>query len=53
MTGRRRRWSPADRQRFADRDILRASSRPGRRRPPPELEEWDEVRDDELEERLP
>lgn len=35
-----RRWSDADRQRFADGDKLRASSRPGRRQPPPAVSEW-------------
>jgi hypothetical protein len=37
---RRPRWSSEDRQRFADGDRLRASTRPGRRRLPPAVEEW-------------
>jgi hypothetical protein len=37
---RRNRWSPADRQAFADGNRLRASSVPGRRATGPEAREW-------------
>jgi hypothetical protein len=37
---KRRRWSDADRQRFRDRDRLRAQRIPKKRRPPPTVDEW-------------
>jgi len=33
-------WSKGDRRRFADRNILRASKRPGRRSTGPKADEW-------------
>lgn len=36
----RRGWTDADRSTFADRDILRASTVPGRRRMPPAVAEY-------------
>lgn len=36
----RRPWSDEDRQRFADRDILRAKTRPGKRRQGPSADEY-------------
>ena len=38
--GRGRAWSEEDRQRFADRDILRAKTRPGKRRQGPSANEF-------------
>lgn len=34
-------WSKGDRQRFADRDILRASSVPGKQATGPQIDDWD------------
>jgi hypothetical protein len=36
----KRPWGDEDRQRFADRDILRARTRPGKRQPGPDASEW-------------
>jgi HK97 family phage prohead protease len=38
--GRQKPWSAEDRQRFADRDILRSQTRPGKRRPGPSANEF-------------
>jgi hypothetical protein len=35
-----RKWTNADRQRFADRNILKALRIPSRRKPPPDADEW-------------
>jgi len=35
-----RQWSDGDRQRFADRNILKALRIPGRRKPAPDADEW-------------
>jgi len=37
-----RQWSAGDRQRFADRNILKALRIPGRRKPAPDADEWDD-----------
>jgi len=37
-----RKWTDADRQRFADRNILRSLRIPSRRKPAPSLDEWDD-----------
>ena len=34
------RWTDEDRQRYADRDILRSRRRPARRAKPPSPDEW-------------
>jgi hypothetical protein len=39
-------WTRADRQRFADRNILRSWRIPKRRQPPPDPNEWDTDPDD-------
>jgi len=33
-------WNERDRQRFADRDVLRAQTVPAKEKPVPELDEW-------------
>ena len=38
----RARWSDEDRQRFADRNVLKARTVPSKRAPEPEPDEWDE-----------
>ena len=43
MTTMQQRWSTADRQRFADRNVLRAQARPGRRPQGPSPDEWDDA----------
>lgn len=43
-------WSKDDRQRFADRDILKASSVPPADKPAPEADEWDDLTWDFLDE---
>ena len=35
-------WSEPDRQRFADRDVLKAQTVPGRRADGPQADEWDD-----------
>jgi len=44
-------WSDEDRQRFADRNVLKARTVPSKRAPKPEPDEWDEdwFTDEELE----
>jgi len=37
-----RKWSDADRQRFAERNILKALRIPSRRKPAPDADEWDD-----------
>jgi len=39
-------WTKADRQRFADRNILKSRRIPQRRQPPPDPNEWDHNPDD-------
>lgn len=34
-------WNSADRQRYSDRNILKALARPSKRRPAPDASEWD------------
>lgn len=41
-------WSKQDKQRFSDRDILRASSVPPQRYVGPTADEWDWRNDEEL-----
>jgi hypothetical protein len=36
------RWSDDDRRRFADGDILKAHTIPGKRRPEPDATEWND-----------
>jgi hypothetical protein len=36
----KRPWGEEDRRRFADRDILKARTRPGKRQPGPDASEW-------------
>ena len=42
-------WSSEDRQRFADRDVLKARTVPAKRREGPSVEEWDALIDDDEE----
>lgn len=39
-------WSAEDRQRFADRNFLKASTVPARRYEGPGAEEWDDIWED-------
>jgi hypothetical protein len=39
---KKQRWTPEDRQRFADRDRLRASNVPPKTDPGPDPDEWDD-----------
>jgi hypothetical protein len=41
-------WTKADRQRFADRNILRSWRIPKRTKPAPDPTEWDTDPDDDL-----
>ena len=34
-------WSDEDRQRFADRNVLKAKTVPAKKKPAPKKEEWD------------
>lgn len=43
----RPRWSRDDRQRFADGDVLKASTVPGKRVEGPDASEWDDLFDDD------
>jgi len=38
---KRRPWNQEDRQRWKDRNILKARTQPKKRRPPPNKGEWD------------
>jgi hypothetical protein len=34
-------WSKQDKQNFADKNILKAKTVPGKKKPPPNKKEWD------------
>ena len=40
MNSKKGRWGNDDRQRFADRDRLRAQTIPSKRKPEPTVDEW-------------
>ena len=45
-------WNERDRQRFADRDVLRAQTVPPADRPVPQADEWDDLGWEFLDEEL-